>query len=261
MIQAKKSLGQHFLTDENVAQNILSAFLKGNPCNYFLEIGPGMGVLTKYLIKLKGKLLFVVETDSRMIEYLNNNLPMQFGSTFHDDFLKFDFNKLPQESLAVIGNFPYNISSQILFRVLENKKMIPLMVGMFQKEVAVRIASSEGNKNYGILSVLIQAFYKVELLFEVNPGCFTPPPKVQSSVIRLTRLESPEKIADEKFFFTLVKAGFNQRRKMLRNSLSGIINEDKLLSNEIYNKRAEALSVSEWIKLSNNLFQAKQLWQ
>ncbi|MCY7411315.1 MAG: 16S rRNA (adenine(1518)-N(6)/adenine(1519)-N(6))-dimethyltransferase RsmA, partial [Chitinophagales bacterium] len=219
MLRAKKSLGQHFLKDENIAKKIVEEFLKKANAAAILEIGPGMGMLTKYLLKQEGKTFYAVDTDSRMINFVKEKFSFPEGNIFHDDFLKFDLAALKEESIAVIGNFPYNISTQILFKILENKNRIPMMVGMFQKEVAQRIASGEGNKNYGILSVLLQAFYKVEYLFEVGEKCFAPPPKVKSAVIRIVRLESPEKVEDEKFFFALVKSGFNQRRKTLRNSL------------------------------------------
>ena len=259
MIAGKKSLGQHFLKDENIAGKIIEEFTNENPCEVVLEVGPGTGVLTKYFLQQSSIKFFAVETDARMVTFLRGKYPSLMHSLIYHDFLTFDLKSLNVKSLSIVGNFPYNISTQILFRVFENKEMIPFVVGMFQKEVAKRIASVHGNKEYGILSVLLQAHYEVEYLFEVPPACFVPPPKVKSAVIRLKRKKILTEIADENFFLRLVKAGFNQRRKTLRNSLNKIVNDEKLLKAEIYNKRAEQLSVMDWIELSNHLHNISRL--
>ena len=253
MIEGKKSLGQHFLKDENIAKKIVEAFMSENPCEIVLEIGPGTGVLTKYFLQQPSIKFFAVETDSRMVAFLRGEYSSLMHSLIYHDFLTFDLKSLNVEDLSIVGNFPYNISSQILFRVFENKEMIPFVVGMFQQEVARRIASNHGNKEYGILSVLLQAYYDVEYLFEVPAACFVPPPKVKSAVIRLKRKKIQPEIENEAFFLQLVKAGFNQRRKTLRNSLSKMVNDEELLKADIFNKRAEQLSVLEWIELSNHL--------
>jgi 16S rRNA (adenine1518-N6/adenine1519-N6)-dimethyltransferase len=253
MIAGKKSLGQHFLKDENIAKKIIEAFASENPCEAVLEIGPGTGVLTKYFLQQSSIKFFAVETDARMVAFLRGKYPSLMHSLIYHDFLTFDLKSLNVQTLSIAGNFPYNISSQILFRVLENKEMIPFVVGMFQKEVAKRITANHGNKEYGILSVLLQAHYEAEYLFEVPSSCFVPPPKVKSAVIRLKRKKIIAEIASESFFLQLVKTGFNQRRKTLRNSLSKIVNDEKLLKADIFNKRAEQLSVMDWIELSNHL--------
>ncbi|MFI5134294.1 MAG: 16S rRNA (adenine(1518)-N(6)/adenine(1519)-N(6))-dimethyltransferase RsmA [Chitinophagales bacterium] len=254
MIRAKKSLGQHFLRDENIARKIVEAFLAANNCETILEVGPGTGALTKFLLRENASNYFAVEADERMIAYLVAEFPEVKPHLFHEDFLQFDFGKLKTNSLCVIGNFPYNISSQILFRVFENKEMVPMVTGMFQKEVAQRIASKHGNKDYGILSVLLQAFYHVKYLFEVNANSFSPPPNVKSAVIQLIRKKNPPHLKSELFFRELVKAAFNQRRKMMRNSLSKFLTESSMPEENIWNKRAEQLSVEEWIELANDLF-------
>jgi 16S rRNA (adenine1518-N6/adenine1519-N6)-dimethyltransferase len=253
MIQAKKSLGQHFLHDQNIARKIAETFLAENTSDVILEVGPGTGALTKYLLKGKSLTYFAIETDERMIEHLHQQFPQLKSNLIHDDFLEFDFSVINANSISIIGNFPYNISSQILFRIFENKEKIPFAVGMFQKEVAQRIASKHGNKEYGILSVLLQAFYEVKYLFEVNEQSFSPPPKVKSAVIQLHRKENPPVLKKESFFRALVKAGFNQRRKTLRNSLSGVVDRRKIGDDEIFSKRAEQLSVEQWINLANQL--------
>jgi len=253
MIAGKKSLGQHFLKDENIAKKIIAAFTSENPCEVILEIGPGTGVLTKYFLQQPSIKFFAVETDARMVAFLRGKYPSLMHSLIYHDFLTFDLKSLNVQTLSIVGNFPYNISSQILFRVFENKEMVPFVVGMFQKEVAKRIASNHGNKEYGILSVLLQAHYEVEYLFEVPSTCFAPPPKVKSAVIRLKRKKILPEIEKETFFLQLVKAGFNQRRKTLRNSLNKMVNDEKLLKADIFHKRAEQLSVTDWIELSNHL--------
>ena len=253
MIPAKKSLGQHFLHDENIARKIAETFLTLNTADTILEIGPGTGSLTKYLLKEKSLNYFAVETDERMIEHLHHEFPQLKSNLIHEDFLEFDFMSINVNSVSIIGNFPYNISSQILFRVFENKEKIPFAMGMFQKEVAQRIASKHGNKEYGILSVLLQAYYEVNYLFEVHEQSFSPPPKVKSAVIQLQRKKDPPYLKNESFFRALVKAGFNQRRKTLRNSLSGVIDRRRIGEEKIFSMRAEQLSVNEWIDLANQL--------
>ncbi|HYV90264.1 MAG TPA: 16S rRNA (adenine(1518)-N(6)/adenine(1519)-N(6))-dimethyltransferase RsmA [Chitinophagales bacterium] len=255
-IEAKKSLGQHFLKDENIARKIADDFLTENNCEVVLEIGPGTGVLTKYFLQEPSIKFFAIETDARMVVLLRTQFPAIMHSLIYHDFLTFDLKSLNVPEFSIVGNFPYNISSQILFRVFENKEMIPFVMGMFQKEVAQRIAAKHGNKAYGILSVLMQAFYNVEFLFEVGAQSFVPPPKVKSAVISLKRKKISPHIEDENFLTALVKAGFNQRRKTLRNSLIKMVSDKNFLKEEIFAKRAEQLSVEEWIELANRLLQA-----
>ena len=255
-IEAKKSLGQHFLKDENIARKIAGDFLAENEREVVLEIGPGKAVLTKYFLQERSVKFFAIETDPRMVVLLRTQFPSIMHSLIYHDFLTFDLKSLNVPEFSIVGNFPYNISSQILFRVFENKEMIPFVMGMFQKEVAQRIAAKHGNKAYGILSVLIQSFYRVEFLFEVGAQNFVPPPKVKSAVISLKRKKIFPHVEDENFFTALVKAGFNQRRKTLRNSLNKIITGKNFLKEEIFGKRAEQLSVEEWIELANRISQA-----
>jgi 16S rRNA (adenine1518-N6/adenine1519-N6)-dimethyltransferase len=250
-IHAKKSLGQHFLKDENIAKKIVSGFLEKNSCKIVLEIGPGQGVLTKYLLNESSIELYAVEIDSRMAELLLNQFPRLQGRFFQEDFLTFDLNQIAPGCISIIGNFPYNISSQILFKVLQYKDKVPSLVGMFQKEVARRITVSSGNKDYGILSVLVQAFYHTEYLFEVGEKCFVPPPKVKSAVIRLSRKDTPHGLENEELFFKLVKAGFGKRRKTLRNSLKEWLKDSALANSTVVERRAEQLTVKEWIDLAN----------
>lgn len=249
-VKPKKHFGQHFLKDEYTANRIVNA-LHPLETESVLEIGPGMGVLTKYLLELPQIDLKVVELDKESVQYLNFNYPVLRGKILNADFLQLNLNEVLPSPIAIIGNFPYNISSQILFKILENKEDIPVMVGMFQKEVADRVVSRPGSKVYGILSVLIQAFYYTEYLFTVEPGAFNPPPKVRSAVIRLKRNEHEEIGCDEKEFFKVVKAAFNQRRKTLRNALSGL--GSKLSDDPIFDKRAEQLSVKDFVRITNLL--------
>ncbi|MBK6483837.1 MAG: ribosomal RNA small subunit methyltransferase A [Chitinophagaceae bacterium] len=253
MLYAKKSLGQHFLKDENIAQKIVDEFFASGNLPAVLEIGPGRGVLTKYLLMRKGISYTGVELDQRMIPLLLQEFPQLEGHVYNEDILEFDLNRSGKEEWSIIGNFPYNISSQILFKVLEHKERIIFLVGMFQKEVARRVAASSGNKEYGILSVLIQAYYSVEYLFDVDAHCFTPPPKVTSGVIRLIRKSEVPLIHDAGHFKILVKSGFGQRRKTLRNSLHQHIMHLAFTGDPVFNKRAEQLSVEEWIALSNRI--------
>ena len=245
----RQHLGQHFLNDESIAEKIADSLsLKGY--NHVLEIGPGMGVLTKYLLK-KNTTTHVIEIDSESVEYLQANYLNLADRIIEKDFLKYDLNEVFNgESFAVIGNFPYNISSQILFKTLEMRNQIPEFSGMFQKEVALRICSKEGSKVYGILSVLTQAFYDAEYLFTVPPNVFNPPPKVDSGVLLLTRKENYTLPCDESLFFRVVKTGFQQRRKTLRNSLKTFNLSDNLKANVIFDKRPEQLSVKEFITLT-----------
>ena len=253
---AKKSLGQHFLHDENISNRIVDSLMqKISETNNVLEIGSGPGALTKILLK-QNLNLRCVELDQRMIEHLNKNFPVLKNKIIHGDFLSINLHEIFNEEFSVIGNFPYNISSQILFRILQEKELVPLMVGMFQKEVGDRIASIHGNKTYGILSVLVQAYYDVENLFVVEPTSFTPPPKVRSVVISLSRKKTQPEIVDEKYFFAFVKNAFGQRRKTLRNSLAQLIPKEKL-QDEIFGKRAEQLSVTQFIELANSFSKLK----
>jgi 16S rRNA (adenine1518-N6/adenine1519-N6)-dimethyltransferase len=248
-VKAKKHLGQHFLSDETIAQKIADSLsLKGY--HDVLEIGPGMGVLTKYLLK-KDITTHVIEIDTESVEYLKANYLNLADRIIEQDFLKWDITQVfGDKPFAIIGNFPYNISSQILFKTLELRHHIPEFSGMFQKEVAMRICSKEGSKVYGILSVLAQAFYDAEYLFTVPPNVFNPPPKVDSGVLLLTRKENFTLPCDESLFFRVVKTGFQQRRKTLRNSLKVLNISDNLKSNTIFDKRPEQLSVAQFIALT-----------
>lgn len=249
-VRAKKHLGQHFLNDENIAEKIANT-LSLNGYNDILEIGPGMGVLTKYLLE-KDTTTHVIEIDTESVEYLRNNYLNLANRIYEKDFLKYDLNLIFKDKpFAIIGNFPYNISSQILFKTLEMRHQIPEFSGMFQKEVALRICSKEGSKVYGILSVLTQAFYDAEYLFTVPPTVFNPPPKVDSGVLLLRRKENYKLPCDEKLFFKVVKTGFQQRRKTLRNSLKTFNLSDNLKANTIFGQRPEQLSVSQFIELTS----------
>jgi len=251
-VRAKKHLGQHFLKDETIAEKIANT-LTENGYKNVLEIGPGMGVLTKYLLK-KNVTTSVIEIDRESIEYLKVHFLNLSERIINDDFLKIDISKLFQgQQVAIIGNFPYNISTQIVFKTIEYRNLIPELCGMFQKEVAKRISEKPGTKVYGILSVLTQAFYDVEYLFTVPPSVFNPPPKVESGVIRLIRKEDYSLPVDAAFFFKVVKTAFNQRRKTLRNSLKSFQLSDKLREDVIFAKRPEQLSVQQFIELTKTL--------
>ncbi len=248
-VRAKKHLGQHFLKDEQTAMDIADALTLTGYKNV-LEIGPGMGVLTKYLLK-KDINLKVIEIDWDSVAYLKENFPDLEGNILEEDFLKYDVQSIfDGEPFAIIGNFPYNISTQIVFKTLENRDKIPEFSGMFQKEVAQRIASPHGNKTYGILSVLAQAFYDITYLFTVPPTVFSPPPKVESGVIRLQRKEDYSLPCDEKLFFRVVKTAFQQRRKTLRNSLKIFQLPDNLREDAIFDQRPEQLSTKQFIELT-----------
>ena len=252
-VSPKKYLGQHFLKDENIAKKIAGSLSRKNNYKTIVEVGAGTGVLTKYLLQEKDLEIFVVEIDSESVAFLKKNFDGLEGRIIEKDFLNFESSWLPSsianQPFSVIGNFPYNISSQILFKVLGCRNQIPEVVGMFQKEVAQRIASPPSNKTYGILSVLMQAYYKIEYLFTVNENVFYPPPKVKSAVIRLTRNNVKKLNCDEELFLKVVKAGFNQRRKTLRNSLSQKF-EIKNLKSEFLAKRAEQLTVNDFVELT-----------
>lgn len=248
-VRAKKGLGQHFLKDLDIARDIALTLneYKGTP---ILEIGPGMGVLTQFLLE-EGHDLQVVEIDWDSALYLEKHFPQLKDRIIADDFLQLDLNKLFEQSFCVIGNYPYNISSQIFFKVLDYKDLIPCCSGMVQKEVGERLASPPGKKAYGIISVLLQAWYDIEYLFTVSETVFDPPPKVKSAVIRMTRNQRTSLDCDEALFKTVVKTSFNQRRKTLRNSLKSLIGKDsEVYQEEIFNLRPEQLSVEKFIELT-----------
>lgn len=261
-VRAKKALGQHFLTDQKVARAIVDALPGGLPA---LEVGPGMGVLSQYLIDREDIDLRLVEIDTESVEYLLTHFAGMEGKLMEADFLRLPLERIFPGKFNIIGNFPYNISSQIFFKVLDYKDSVPCVVGMVQKEVAERIAEAPGSKTYGILSVLLQAWYDIEYLFTVGSGCFAPPPKVESAVIRLTRNGRVSLGCDEKLFKTVVKTAFGQRRKMLRNPLKPLTaakasregwSADDLaafLSQPVFSLRPEVLSVEDFVSLTNLL--------
>jgi len=242
----KKSLGQHFLKDEKVVEKIIAALMQ-HPFKNLLEVGPGGGALTRHLIKIPRIHFKAVELDEEKVEYLLKEFPSLKNDLIHKSFLEID--RPFDEPFTVIGNFPYNISTQILFKVLEWKEYVPEVIGMFQKEVAERSAAKEGGKVYGVLSVLLQYYYKVEYLFSVGNECFTPQPKVQSGVIRLTARENYLPVKSERAFWVLVKTAFNQRRKTLRNGVKSLIAKEDL-QDKFFDRRAETLSVEEFAKLT-----------
>ena len=252
MFTLKKSLGQHFLKDENICRKMVAS-LQQHSFSQLLEVGPGAGALTKYLLELSagsgGKDIDfkAVELDDEKVDYLLKTYPALKGRVIHKNFL--DIEKPFEGKFTVVGNFPYNISTQILFKVLEWKDEVDCMLGMFQKEVAQRIAAKEGSKVYGVTSVLVQAFFSVEYLFDVNPSCFQPPPKVKSGVVRLLPQTKTPGMKSEKDFFVLVKTAFNQRRKTLRNAVKDLF-DAALLKDELFNKRAEQLTVNEFAELT-----------
>ncbi len=242
----KKSLGQHFLKEEWVCRKMVEA-LQEDPFQQLLEVGPGAGALTRFLLQLENISFKAVELDEEKVVYLQQHYPALQGSIIHESIL--DIAAPFDGTFTVVGNFPYNISSQILFKVLDWKMQVPVMIGMFQKEVAQRVVSKPGTKVYGILSVLVQAYYDVEYLFDVSPGCFNPPPKVMSGVIRLRRKENPVQTASDKKLSLLVKTAFNQRRKMLRNAVKSLF-EESFLQDPLFDKRAEQLSIEDFAALS-----------
>ncbi|HRN40850.1 MAG TPA: 16S rRNA (adenine(1518)-N(6)/adenine(1519)-N(6))-dimethyltransferase RsmA [Vicingus sp.] len=256
-VKAKKHLGQHFLTDLSIAKQIVDALTQHEGYNHVLEIGPGMGVLTQYLKDDTRFTTHAIDVDFESITYLKNHFPTLEKNILYGDFLQMDLGLITNNKpFAVIGNFPYNISTEILFKVLDNRNMIPEVVGMFQKEVAERVAAKPGSKTYGITSVLLQAFYTIEYLFTVHENVFNPPPKVKSGVIRLTRNNTQTLNCSESFFKTVVKTAFNQRRKMLSNSLKPYIT-DEIKTHEVFNLRPEQLSVEQFVELTNLLQEAK----
>lgn len=244
-VKPKKHLGQHFLIDEKISEQISNAISKSNKIN-LLEIGPGTGALTKFLLHENIDLISY-ELDVESITYLKNTFPTLI--VYNEDILKTDWTKIFKGNYSVTGNFPYNISSQILFKIYENRTIIDEMVGMFQKEVAERVCSGPGTKKYGILSVLIQAYYDAEYLFTVNEEVFNPPPKVKSGVIKITRNNIFKLDCDEKLFFRVVKAIFNQRRKMARNSLKSLLG-DKKIDHVLLTKRPEELSIENFTEIT-----------
>jgi 16S rRNA (adenine1518-N6/adenine1519-N6)-dimethyltransferase len=249
MYTLKKSLGQHFLRDENICRKIIDE-LRKNSFDNLVEVGPGGGALTKYLMQLPGINFKAVELDEEKVAFLEKTYPDLNGKIIHQSFL--DIEKPFIQPFSVIGNFPYNISTQILFKILEWENSVELVIGMFQKEVAQRVAAPEGSKVYGVTSVLVQAFYDVTYLFDVNENSFVPPPKVKSAVIKLVPKKAPVNIKDRKSFFELVKTAFNQRRKTLRNACKNLFTAE-VLQQTVFNKRAEQLSVNDFAQLSFQL--------
>ena len=255
LVKAKKHLGQHFLTDKNIAAKIVNGLIHTDQYKQVLEVGPGMGILSDLLLEREDLETHLIDIDIESYHFLAKKYPQLGSRLINGDFLALDLSAIFKEKYAIIGNFPYNISSQILFKVLENRQNVVEMVGMFQKEVAERCASGPGTKDYGILSVLIQAYYDIAYLFTVKPGTFNPPPKVNSGVIRLSRNKVDTLPCDEKLFWRTVKAGFNQRRKTLRNALSGVVPKDKMDAHPFFDKRAEQLSVADFIEMTSHLAQ------
>jgi 16S rRNA (adenine1518-N6/adenine1519-N6)-dimethyltransferase len=253
LVKAKKHLGQHFLTDKNIAQKIVNSLIHTGGYKKVLEVGPGMGVLSDFLLQKEEYELYMIDIDTESFNFLHKQYPDVGDRLINADFLHLNFKDVFAEPFAIIGNFPYNISSQILFKILDNRQQVPEVVGMFQKEVAERCVAKPGTKAYGILSVFLQAYYKCEYLFTVKAGVFNPPPKVLSAVIRLSRNETASLGCDEKLFWQVVKAGFNQRRKTLSNALSGVIPKEKQDDNEVWSLRAERLSVQDFVNLTNDI--------
>ncbi|MBO5801391.1 MAG: 16S rRNA (adenine(1518)-N(6)/adenine(1519)-N(6))-dimethyltransferase RsmA [Alistipes sp.] len=252
-VRAKKALGQHFLTDLNIARKIATSLSGGTAENpdKVLEVGCGMGVLTQFLLQRDDIVTYGAEIDGESVEYLHAHYPNFAERLTEGDFLKMDLEATYGSRLKIIGNFPYNISSQIFFKVLENRDIVPECVGMIQKEVAVRLAEPPGSKEYGILSVLLQAWYDIEYLFTVGEKVFNPPPKVKSAVIRLTRNKTEHLECDETLFIKVVKASFGQRRKMLRNSLKAAFGNFGGNEHRFFTMRAEQLSVADFVELTN----------
>lgn len=258
MVRAKKFLGQHFLKDQNIASKIVNALLLSEEKNVVLEIGPGMGVLTRLLMAAPKVDLRLVEIDRESVAYLKENYPTLVDKIHEGDFLKMDLGEISKGSIHIIGNFPYNISSQIFFKVLQHREQVKQVVCMLQKEVADRIAEKEGSKTYGILSVLLQAYYDVEYLFKVPPGVFHPPPKVMSAVIRLTRNNRQHLLCDEVLFQKVVKQGFQNRRKTLRNALKPLNLPSSITALPTMDLRAEQLSVEQFISLTFQIEHARE---
>lgn len=255
-VRAKKHLGQHFLNDKNAAKRIADALNPDLGFTQVLEVGPGMGVLSDFLLQKEEFETYLIDVDDESIEFLQDKYPQLEHRLIHGDFLALDFSTYFGDKVAIIGNYPYNISSQILFKILEERDRVVQMAGMFQKEVAERCVAKPGTKEYGILSVFLQAYYHVEYLFTVKAGAFNPPPKVLSGVMRMTRNTVSQLECNEKLFWQVVKAGFNQRRKTLRNSLSAVVPKDKMSDNPLYELRAERLSVADFVTLTNEISNA-----
>ena len=252
-VRPKKALGQHFLTDQNIAHKIVEQLSPDLEC--VIEVGAGTGVLTQYMVNDILDMFYVIEIDRESIEYLNTHYPQLGDHLIQGDFLRADLSQYGQRNVGIIGNFPYNISSQIFFQVLKYKEQVVEVVGMVQKEMAERMAAKEGSKTYGILSVLMQAWYDIDYLFTVHENVFNPPPKVKSAVIKMRRNAVTDLGCDEKLFVTIVKQAFNQRRKTLRNSLRTLLSPD-IIADEVFNKRPEQLSVKEFIDLTNRVASA-----
>ncbi|MCZ2392834.1 MAG: 16S rRNA (adenine(1518)-N(6)/adenine(1519)-N(6))-dimethyltransferase RsmA [Chitinophagales bacterium] len=250
-VQPNKNYGQHFLKDKTVVQRTVEIIKSLHHAEKLIEIGPGTGALTSALIPEFIDILNCIEVDERCVEYLHTHYIELQNKIIHKDFLKVPLEEILFPSATIVGNFPYNISSQIIFKILEYREKIPNMIGMFQKEVAVRIAAPHSNKEYGILSVLTQLYYDAKIAFDIPPGAFNPPPKVMSSVLILTRKENPLQV-NYPLFVKVVKAGFNQRRKMLRNALSQVA-PPEILKEDIFQKRAEQLSVEDFVELTNRI--------
>ena len=246
-VRPKKALGQHFLTDLNIARKIVDQLSLN--VETVIEVGAGMGVLTQFMVNDILDKFFVIEIDKESVAYLESHFPQLGDHLVEGDFLKADLSQYGQRNMAVIGNFPYNISSQIFFQVLKYKEQVVEVVGMVQKEMAERMAAKEGSKTYGILSVLMQAWYDIDYLFTVHENVFNPPPKVKSAVIKMRRNAVTDLGCNEKLFVTIVKQAFNQRRKTLRNSLRTLLSPDNI-DDEVFNKRPEQLSVQEFIELT-----------
>ncbi|MFD2600372.1 16S rRNA (adenine(1518)-N(6)/adenine(1519)-N(6))-dimethyltransferase RsmA [Sphingobacterium corticis] len=253
-VRAKKHLGQHFLNDKTAALRIVDGLQPELGFQQVLEVGPGMGVLSDILLPRSDQYqTWLIDVDDESIDYLGRQYPDLGDRLIHGDFLALDFQSYFPGKLAIIGNFPYNISSQILFKILDERDKVVQMVGMFQKEVAERCVAKPGSKEYGILSVFLQAYYDVEYLFTVKAGAFTPPPKVLSGVMRMTRNNRETLDCDEKLFWRVVKAAFNQRRKTLRNALSAVVPKDRMSDNALYELRAERLTVADFENLTNEI--------
>lgn len=251
-VRAKKALGQHFLTDLNIARKICYSMSGGMPEQpaTVLEVGCGMGVLTQFLLQRDDVVTYGAEIDRESVVYLNEHYPAFSPRLIEGDFLQMDLRAMFPDGVRVIGNFPYNISSQIFFKVIENRDLVPECVGMIQREVAVRLAEPPGSKEYGILSVLLQAWYDIEYLFTVGEQVFNPPPKVKSAVIRLVRNQTTKLDCDEQLFVKVVKASFGQRRKMLRNSLKSVFGDFGGAEHRFFTQRAEQLSVADFVELT-----------
>ncbi len=254
-VKAKKALGQHFLNDVRIAERIVRELKQAGP-SHVIEVGPGTGILTRFLASDPELNCLYMDVDAESIEFLRQTYPQLGERLMLQDFLKYDFDRLDWERMAIIGNFPYNISSQIFFNILDHKDRIDTVVGMLQKEVAERLCAPPGSKTYGILSVLLQAWYKLEYLFTVSEGVFTPPPKVKSAVIRMTKIPDVRLDCDERLFRQVVKVSFNQRRKMLVNSLRSLI-DTSLIQDPIMSKRPEQLSVADFVYLTRKCSDVK----